>query len=73
MKVSAVIAAAGQGRRMDAGINKVYLELFGKSVLEHTVSVFEKCEKRKRVKRLYNFITKWKKVGKSGKYVLRKL
>lgn len=45
MKVSAVIAAAGQGRRMGAGINKVYLELFGKSVLEHTVSVFEKCEK----------------------------
>jgi len=44
MKVGAVIVAAGKGRRMGAGINKVYLEFSGKSVLEHTVSVFENCD-----------------------------
>lgn len=41
MKISAVIVAAGSGTRMKAGKNKVFLELFGKTILEHTVSVFE--------------------------------
>lgn len=43
MRVSAIIVAAGNGTRMGAGKNKVFLELFGKTVLEHTVSVFESC------------------------------
>lgn len=43
--VSAVIVAAGQGRRMGAGINKAYLPLGGKTVLETTAEVFEKCKK----------------------------
>lgn len=42
MKISAVIVAAGSGTRMKAGKNKVFLELLGKTILEHTVSVFEK-------------------------------
>lgn len=40
MKISAVIVAAGSGTRMKAGKNKVFLELLGKTILEHTVSVF---------------------------------
>lgn len=41
MKISAVIVAAGSGTRMKAGKNKVFLELLGKTILEHTVSIFE--------------------------------
>ena len=41
MKISAVIVAAGSGTRMNAGKNKVFLELLGKTILEHTVSAFE--------------------------------
>lgn len=41
MKISAVIVAAGSGTRMRAGKNKVYLELLGKTILEHTVSAFQ--------------------------------
>ena len=41
MKISAVIVAAGSGTRMKAGKNKVFLELLGKTILEHTVSVFQ--------------------------------
>ena len=38
--VSAVIVAAGKGTRMGAGMNKVYLPLCGKTVLENTVMPF---------------------------------
>ena len=41
---SAVIVAAGMGKRMGAGMNKAYLMLGGKTILENTVSVFEKCK-----------------------------
>lgn len=37
-----VIPAAGQGKRMDAGISKQWIELLGKPVLAHTLDVFEK-------------------------------
>ncbi len=43
MKITAVIVAAGSGRRMGAGRNKVFLELGGRTVLENTVAVFENC------------------------------
>lgn len=43
MKTSAIIVAAGKGTRMGAGKNKVFLEILGKPVLEHTVSVFDAC------------------------------
>lgn len=38
--VSAVIVAAGKGTRMGAGMNKAYLPLCGKTVLENTVAPF---------------------------------
>lgn len=40
-QVVVVIPAAGSGRRMQAGKNKIWLPLNGKSVLEHTLSVFQ--------------------------------
>jgi 2-C-methyl-D-erythritol 4-phosphate cytidylyltransferase len=36
-----VIPAAGQGKRMNAGIAKQWIELLGKPVLAHTLDVFE--------------------------------
>lgn len=45
VKVAAVIAAAGSGRRMgDIGKNKVFLQIEGKSVIARTVAAFEDCE-----------------------------
>lgn len=44
MKISAVIVAAGKGTRMGADKNKVFLSLMGKTILEHTVDVFEKAQ-----------------------------
>ncbi|RBW67731.1 2-C-methyl-D-erythritol 4-phosphate cytidylyltransferase [Bacillus taeanensis] len=48
MKYQVVIPAAGQGKRMNAGRNKQFIELSGKPVIVHTLSVFEDdqyCEK----------------------------
>jgi 2-C-methyl-D-erythritol 4-phosphate cytidylyltransferase len=42
MKVTAVIPAAGSGKRMNS--KKQFLELNGKSVIEITVSVFDECQ-----------------------------
>lgn len=41
--VSAVIVAGGQGKRMDAGFNKLFLQLCGKEIIAHTLGVFEQC------------------------------
>ena len=41
--VTAIIPAAGQGKRMMAGVNKVFLELSGKPILLHTVAKFSAC------------------------------
>lgn len=41
--VSVIIAAAGQGKRMNCSINKQYLMLRNKPILAHTLQVFEKC------------------------------
>jgi len=38
--VVAMIAAAGSGKRMGAAVNKIWLPLDGKPVLEHTLAVF---------------------------------
>ncbi len=43
MRVTALIPAAGMGKRMAAGINKQYLKLGGKPILAHTLDVFEKA------------------------------
>lgn len=41
MNYSVVIPAAGQGKRMGAGKNKQWIELSGKPLIAHTLSVFE--------------------------------
>lgn len=41
--VSAIIAAAGQGKRMGGAVNKQYLMLLDKPVLAHTILKFEEC------------------------------
>ena len=43
--VSGIIVAAGKGERMRAGINKVFLSIGKRTVLEHTVNAFLKCDK----------------------------
>ena len=44
MTYQVIIPAAGQGKRMGAGINKLLLELDGIPVLVHTLKVFEADE-----------------------------
>jgi 2-C-methyl-D-erythritol 4-phosphate cytidylyltransferase len=47
MKYQVIIPAAGQGKRMKAGKNKLLLELEGRAILIHTLEVFEQdpaCE-----------------------------
>lgn len=39
--IAALILAAGSGKRMNANINKVWLSLNGKSLLEHTLDTFQ--------------------------------
>jgi 2-C-methyl-D-erythritol 4-phosphate cytidylyltransferase len=60
-----VIPAAGQGKRMNAGISKQWIELLGKPVLAHTLHVFEKdphCEgvilvgSEKELQQMQNFV-----------------
>ncbi|HXN78519.1 MAG TPA: 2-C-methyl-D-erythritol 4-phosphate cytidylyltransferase [Candidatus Dormibacteraeota bacterium] len=41
MTAAAVIVAGGEGARMQAGKNKVFLEIEGRSVLERSLSLFE--------------------------------
>ena len=40
-KITAIIAAAGKGQRMNRGINKQFIILKGKPVLMHTLEVFD--------------------------------
>ena len=44
MKICAIIVAAGNGTRMGGVKNKVFLELGGKTVIEHTLDTFKKCK-----------------------------
>lgn len=39
-RIVAVIPAAGSGRRMNAGVNKIWLPLCGQSVFAHTLNTF---------------------------------
>ncbi|UAL47534.1 2-C-methyl-D-erythritol 4-phosphate cytidylyltransferase [Sutcliffiella horikoshii] len=41
MNYQVIVLAAGQGKRMKAGKNKQFIELEGKPVIIHTLSVFE--------------------------------
>jgi 2-C-methyl-D-erythritol 4-phosphate cytidylyltransferase len=40
----AIIPAAGTGQRMNAGVNKIWLSLHGRSILEHILKVFQGLE-----------------------------
>jgi 2-C-methyl-D-erythritol 4-phosphate cytidylyltransferase len=42
MQVSAIIPAAGSGARM-GGIKKPYIDLAGKPILAHTLTIFQQC------------------------------
>lgn len=42
--VSCIVAAAGKGSRMQAELNKIFLEFCGTPVLAHTLSVLERCK-----------------------------
>ena len=41
---SAVIVAAGKGKRMKSAVDKQFIELKGRSIVERTVEKFEKCD-----------------------------
>lgn len=41
MKAAVIVACGGQGRRLGGTVQKQYLSLAGKTVLEHTLDVFE--------------------------------
>lgn len=43
--VSAIVVAAGKGQRMGAGINKVYLSICGRTILEVALSALAECDK----------------------------
>ncbi len=40
-KISCIVAAAGKGSRMQAELNKIFLEYDGKPILAHTLTVLE--------------------------------
>jgi len=42
MSIGVVIPAAGQGKRMNSKVNKQYMDLLGRPVLAHTLSIFIK-------------------------------
>lgn len=44
MKIVALIAAAGKGKRMNARISKSFIPIFGKPILAYTIEKFEKCK-----------------------------
>ncbi|MDA3884707.1 MAG: 2-C-methyl-D-erythritol 4-phosphate cytidylyltransferase [Candidatus Delongbacteria bacterium] len=43
-KITVLITAAGSGKRMGLDIKKQYLELNGRSILAHTIEIFEKID-----------------------------
>lgn len=43
-KTAVILLAAGSGKRMHAGQNKLFLPLAGKPVLERTVAAFQQCD-----------------------------
>src|SRR5690554_6087832 len=42
MSIGVVIPAAGQGKKMNSKVNKQYMDLLGRPVLAHTLSIFIK-------------------------------
>ena len=44
MKIVALIAAAGKGKRMNTRISKPFIPIFGKPILAYTIEKFERCK-----------------------------
>ena len=44
MKVGTIIPAAGRGKRIGASVPKQFLEIQGKPLLHHTLTVFASCK-----------------------------
>jgi 2-C-methyl-D-erythritol 4-phosphate cytidylyltransferase len=44
MKIVALIAAAGKGKRMNARVSKPFIHISGKPILAYTIEKFEKCK-----------------------------
>ncbi|KJE27235.1 2-C-methyl-D-erythritol 4-phosphate cytidylyltransferase [Geobacillus kaustophilus] len=49
MNYEAIVLAAGQGKRMNAGMNKQFLELGGEPLIVRTLNVFERDERCARI------------------------
>ncbi|MDR0847180.1 MAG: 2-C-methyl-D-erythritol 4-phosphate cytidylyltransferase [Lactobacillales bacterium] len=45
MNYTAIILAGGSGSRMKAEINKIFLEIEGRQIIEHSVRIFEQDER----------------------------
>ena len=43
--ISAIVLAAGSGKRMNSQTAKQYLKIYDKEVLYYSLKVFEACEK----------------------------
>ena len=43
-KCTAIVLAAGQGKRMGTKVQKQYLELAGKPILYYSLAIFERSE-----------------------------
>ncbi len=43
MSVAAIVVAAGRGIRMKASVNKVFLQVAGRPILEWSLELFERC------------------------------
>lgn len=43
MKIAAIVAAAGQGKRIGLGYNKTFMQLAGKTVLEYSIDSLRSC------------------------------
>ncbi len=46
---TAIIVAAGKGTRMNAGINKQFIDINGKPLLAHTLQAFQSCREIDRI------------------------
>ena len=60
MKNIAVILAGGIGSRLNAGIPKQFLKVAGMTVIEHTISVFQKHRGIDEIAVVVNDAYKWK-------------
>lgn len=58
MKVVALIAAAGLGKRMNAKISKPFIPIFGKPIIAYTLEKFEQC---KLIEKIYLIVNREEK------------